>query len=266
MTRLTLSLLLLTGGVVAAAVAPGENLLINGAFEAEQLNFPVFWEKGGSTTGFDPTGGPGNTGALVFGNSEGLAGISSSCRQHDQQIVAGETYKMSAYVKTVGFKSRHCGIIVHNNGWYTEGGIKSFPENTDGWQYVEQEFVLSESKDNVYGVAIFAIDYVGEIRFAQVKLEAISDGKSCRCSALSSTSKVGRSPRQRAMGGNWSRVSLTSRPSNCAKRASSSVLSRTGCSSNQWAPPPNCGPTNARAWRAKRRSGRDRPAPLMSPG
>lgn len=173
--RLVLPILLVWASVVVAAVEPGENLLINGAFEAEQLDFPMFWQRGGDHTGFDPTGGPGNTGAVVFSNPEGLEGVRSTCRQHDQQIIAGETYRMSAYVKTQGFKSNHCGVIVHDNGWHKEAGIRSFPENTDGWQYMEETFELQESRDDVYGVAIFAIDYVGEIQFAQVKLEAVSE-------------------------------------------------------------------------------------------
>jgi len=173
--RLVLSVLIVSASVVCAAVKPGQNILINGAFEAEQLDFPMFWHKGGSQTGYDPTGGPGNTGAVVFSNPEGLDGVRGFCRQHDQQIIAGETYKISAYVRTQGFRSRHCGVIVHNNGWYKENGIRSFPENTDGWQYLETTSKLHESKGGIYGVAIFAINYVGEIRFAQVKLEAISD-------------------------------------------------------------------------------------------
>ena len=192
--RLILSTLIVSASVVCAAVKPGENILINGAFEAEQLDFPMFWEKGGSQTGFDPTGGPGNTGAVVFSNPEGLEGVRSTCRQHDQQIIAGETYKMSAYVKTTGFKSGHCGVIVHNNGWHKENGIRSFPENTDGWQHMEQTFQLQESKDGVYGVAIFAIDYVGEIQFAQVKLEAISDGRAGRKLGLAAPGRAEPSP------------------------------------------------------------------------
>lgn len=172
---LVVSVLLVWAGVVIAAVKPGENLLINGAFESEQLDSPAFWQKSGDHTSFNPTGGPGNTGAVVFSNPDETEGISSTCRQYDLQIIAGETYKMSAYVKTRGFKSSHCGIIVHNNGWLKENGIRAFPENTEGWQYMEQEFVLQESKDDVYGVAVFAIKYVGEIQFSQVKLEAISE-------------------------------------------------------------------------------------------
>ncbi|MDA3926070.1 MAG: hypothetical protein PF904_15340 [Kiritimatiellae bacterium] len=165
---------IISANIVCAAVKPGENILINGAFEAEQLDFPMFWQKGGSQTGFDPTGGPGNTGAVIFDNKDCAEGIKSTCRQYDQQIIAGETYKISGYVKTIGFKSRHCGIIVHNNGWYKANGVTSFPENTDGWQHVEKTFKLHESKDGIYGMAIFAISYTGEISFAQIKLEAIS--------------------------------------------------------------------------------------------
>ncbi len=183
LSKAMLTILILCAGAVGATVAPGENLLINGAFEAEQLSFPMFWQKDGANTGFDPTAGPGNTGAVVFSNPDGAAGVRSSCRQHDQQIVAGETYKMSAYVKSTGFESRHCGIIIHDNGWHRETGIRSLPRDTDGWQYLEQTFELQESKDNVYGVAIFAVDYVGEISFAQVKLEAISEAALAQSSA-----------------------------------------------------------------------------------
>lgn len=174
--RLVLPALVLSSGVVNAAVKPGENLLLNGAFEAEQLNFPVYWDKGGANVSFHPTAGPGNTGAVVFSNPDRVAGVRSTCRQYDQRLVAGETYKIGVYVKTKGFRSPHCGVIVHDNGWHQERGVRSFPEDTDDWQYLEQTFVLPESKENVYGVAIFAIDYVGEIQFAQVKLEAVSEG------------------------------------------------------------------------------------------
>ncbi|MBU0610867.1 MAG: carbohydrate binding domain-containing protein, partial [Armatimonadetes bacterium] len=174
--ELVLAILLVAASVVGAAVQPGENILINGTFESLGQAFPSFWDKGGSNTSASPTGGPGKTGAVIFSNPDGQKGVSSTCRQYDQKIIAGETYKMSADVKTQGFKSAHCGVIVIDNGWYKEYGLKSFPENTDGWQHLEQTFTLGESKNGVYGVAIFAINYVGEIQFAQVKLEALSAG------------------------------------------------------------------------------------------
>ncbi len=176
MRKLVPFILFVSTGLALAAVEPGENLLINGSFETEQLGFPMFWQKGGDNTSYDPTGGPESTGAVVFSNPDGLEGVRATCRQHDLHILAGETYRMSARVRTEGFSSGHCGVIVHNSGWHEEAGIRSLPENTDGWQHLEQTFELPESKDGSYGVAIFAINYVGEVQFADVTLEAVSEG------------------------------------------------------------------------------------------
>lgn len=174
--RLILSLLLVSAGLVSAAVKPGENLLVNGNFEGPGQAGPSYWDKGSSNATCDPTAGPDETGALIFSNPGAEKGVSATCRQYDLQLVAGETYKMSVYVKTQGFKSSHCGVVVIDTGWYKEYGIKSFPESTTGWQRLEQTFKLGESSNGVYGAVLFAIGYVGEIQFAQVKLEAISEG------------------------------------------------------------------------------------------
>lgn len=167
---------LVAASVVTAAVKPGENLLVNGNFESLGQSGPSYWDKGSSNISCDPRGGPDGTGAVTFSNPGAEKGISATCRQYDLQLVAGETYKMSVYVKTRGFTSAHCGVVVIDNGWYKEYGIKSFPQNTTGWQRLEQTFKLGESSNGVYGAVLFAIGYVGEIQFAQVKLEAISEG------------------------------------------------------------------------------------------
>jgi len=179
---LVLAIVLVSASVVGAAVKPGENLLVNGAFESQGGAFPTGWDTGGSNVGFSPTHGPDKGGAVAFSNPGGQRGVSSTCRQHDLRLLAGETYRMSAYVKTKGFRSPHFGVVVIDNGWYKEYGLRSFPENTDGWQHLEQTFELQESSNGIYGVALFAIDYVGEIQFAQVKLEAISAGALARSS------------------------------------------------------------------------------------
>ncbi|MFP4249427.1 MAG: carbohydrate binding domain-containing protein, partial [Armatimonadota bacterium] len=177
MNRLVALILLLSTGTAFAAVEPGENLLINGTFETEQLDFPMFWQKGGEHTSYDATGGPDGAGAVVFSNPEGLEGVRATCRQHDLLVREGETYKMSAWVKTEDFSSGHCGVIVHNSGWHEEAGIRSLPENTDGWEHLEETFEMPESEGGAgYGVAIFAINYVGEVQFANVTLEAVSEG------------------------------------------------------------------------------------------
>ena len=160
----------------SAAVAPGENLILNGNFEAEQLEFPQFWEQGSkSMVSYNPTGGPDSSPAIIFSNPEQLKGV-ATVRQFGLRLVAGETYKMSAWVKTNGFESGHCGVIAHNTGWYSSQGVVKFPETTDGWQLLENTFEAASSSDNSYGAALFAQHFKGEIHFAKVKLEAISPG------------------------------------------------------------------------------------------
>jgi hypothetical protein len=121
---LFLPLLLVSVSIANAAVKPGENILINGSFDSEDQDGLAFWEKSGVNVSSSRTGGPGKSGVLVFSNPEGKTGVRSTCRQHGQRLAAGETYKMSATIKTRGFKSPHCGIIIHDNGWYKEYGIQ----------------------------------------------------------------------------------------------------------------------------------------------
>ncbi|MGI5924188.1 MAG: hypothetical protein ACOX9E_09610 [Lentisphaeria bacterium] len=178
--RTTSSLLmaLALGGALSllAVVAPGENLLLNGDFEAEQAVFPHFWTANPPRlVSFNATAGPGAVGALRLSNPEGESGV-ASVRQLGLRLVAGETYKMSAWVKTSDFASGHCGIIVHNTGWFSSQGVRSFPATSDGWQYLENTFALETSKDGNYGVALFAKNFRGQIEIAKVKLEAISAG------------------------------------------------------------------------------------------
>lgn len=158
-----------------AAVSEGENLLVNGSFDAEQVAFPEFWTPSSSTKGvvYQRTGGPeGRKPAIVLqgvGDTTGQVSV----RQQGLTLVAGETYKLSVYIKTKGFRSRNAGVIIHNAGWTSETGFKNLPADSD-WTFREQTFTLFPSRDKEYGVAMFAIDLTGELCFADLKLEAIS--------------------------------------------------------------------------------------------
>jgi len=74
-----------------AAVAAGENLLVNGSFDAEQVDFPEFWSPSSSKNVlFLRTGGPeGKKAALVLKN-DGAAPGEASVRQQGMTLVAGE--------------------------------------------------------------------------------------------------------------------------------------------------------------------------------
>ena len=97
-----------------------------------------------------------------------------SVRQQGMTLVAGETYKLSAYIKTKGFKSRYAGLIVHNSGWTSAMGFTKLPADSD-WTFHEKTFTLMPSKNNEYGLAMFAVSLTGEIHFADLKLEAVSE-------------------------------------------------------------------------------------------
>ncbi len=160
-----------------AAVAEGENLLINSSFDAEQVSFPEFWSPSSSIKGvvYQRTGGPeGRKPAIVLQGNGGKSG-QVSVRQQGMKLVAGETYKLSGYIKTKGFQSRNAGLIIHNGGWFNEAGFKNLPADSE-WKLHEKTFKLFPSRDKEYGLAMFAIDLIGEIAFADLKLEAVSEG------------------------------------------------------------------------------------------
>jgi len=161
--------------VSPTAVGEGENLLVNGRFDAEQVAFPEFWTPSSSTRGvvYQRTGGPeGRKPAIVLRGGEDSAG-QLNARQQGLTLVPGETYRLSASIKTRGFKSRYAGLVLHNSGWTASAGFQNLPADSD-WTFREKTFTLFPSRDNEYGVALFAIDLTGEIGFADVKLEAVS--------------------------------------------------------------------------------------------
>jgi len=158
-----------------AAVAAGENLLINGTFDAEQVDFPEFWSPSSAkTVSFLRTGGPEGKKAAIVLRGDGSASGDASARQQGLTLVAGGTYKLSAFVKTKGFKSRNAGLILHNSGWINDVGLKALPADSE-WTLREKTFTLFPSKNKEYGVALFAVDLTGEISFADVRLEAVSE-------------------------------------------------------------------------------------------
>jgi hypothetical protein len=160
-----------------AAVNEGENLLVNGSFDAEQVAFPEFWTPSSSNKGvlYQRAGGPeGRKPAIVLqGDPDGNA--RPNVRQQGLTLVAGETYKLSAFIKTKGLKCRGGGLIIHNSGWTSDTGIKNLPPDSD-WTFREKTFTLFPSRNKEYGVAMHATDMTGELWFADVKLEAISEG------------------------------------------------------------------------------------------
>ena len=158
-----------------AAVEPGQNLLINPDFEAEQLDWPKYWHFGvRQYLQFELGGGPKSGGALVLKAELSEPGNARIRQLDTKMLVAGETYKISAWLKSSDFKAVRGGILLHNQGWWAARGILELPENTDGWEYFEEVFTLMESKDKGYTFTIYAQGFSGELQIGDLKLEAIS--------------------------------------------------------------------------------------------
>ncbi|MCX7044628.1 MAG: hypothetical protein NTX50_03945 [Candidatus Sumerlaeota bacterium] len=159
-----------------AAVAEGENLLVNGAFDAEQVAFPEFWSvTSDRNVLYRRAGGPDGKKASIVLQGDAATPGEVSVRQQGMTLVAGETYKLSAYIKTKGLKCRHGGLVIHNGGWTSDVGFKNLPTDSD-WMLMEKTFTLFPSRDKEYGLAMFAGDLTGEMHFADLKLEAVSAG------------------------------------------------------------------------------------------
>ncbi len=158
------------------AVAEGENLLINGGFDAEEVDFPEFWNPSSAKNViYRRDGGPKGKKPSIVLKSDGATPGTVSLRQQGMTLVAGETYKLSAYIKTKGFKSRYAGVVIHNSGWTSAVGITNLPADSD-WTFREKTFRLIPSKNKEYGLAMFASGLTGEIHIADVCLEAVSQG------------------------------------------------------------------------------------------
>lgn len=189
---LALLSVVILSSAVNAAVTEGENLLTNGGFEADQADFPESWrpvyanQSSVRNVVFDRTGGPaGKTGSIVL-SGDGTAPSEVRVDQRGPILVAGETYKLSAYVRTRGFKSPHAGLVIMNSDWTADVGLKSFPADSD-WTLIETTFTLISSSKKTYGVSMFAEDLTGEIGFSDLKLVAMSAAARAGSSAQLST-------------------------------------------------------------------------------
>ena len=165
----------LLGLATFAQVKPGENLLVNGKFDADQEDFPPFWaNQAGRYLSYNSSGGPNGIPSIKMTSPE-PSNTESTFRQYDLELVAGETYRVSAWVRTKDFKSKHYGITVCNNGWFSEQGIKTFAPTQD-WTLMTNEFKAEKSNNGKHMMIFFAVNFQGEVEIADVKLEAISKG------------------------------------------------------------------------------------------
>ena len=161
------------------AAAHAENLLLNGRFEADQVDVPTHWtgsvpENHPGLMSLTPSGGPGGIPSVRFRNPAGGNLLGASLRQYSITLVKGEKYRVSAWVRTKGFRARRWGILVVNQRWHASAGIDSVPADSD-WHRLQADIDMFDSGDGFYSLTIFLQKFVGEIEIADVSLEPLSE-------------------------------------------------------------------------------------------
>ncbi len=153
----------------------GENVLLNGRFETDQTVLPLYWAVNApkDVVAWRPSDGPGGTPCLSFRNPLGMK-EAVSVRQYGLQLVSNALYRISLRLRTKNFKSRTHGAVAINQGWYWADGVRAFPANAD-WTLLTSEFRAKASSNGLYSVAVFAIDFSGELDVADFRLEALDE-------------------------------------------------------------------------------------------
>ena len=160
-----------------AAVKPGENLLVNGTLEADQADFPPFWNANGRSKDcfkWHPSGGPEGLPYIAV-QAEKVPDV--RLKQFGLDLVKEGRYRLSMLVRTKGFRSgSHTGVMLVNSGlWRSTAGILSLPVNTTGqWVRVSNEFKCFPSSDG-YMVMVHVTNQKGELDVADIRLEALDE-------------------------------------------------------------------------------------------
>ena len=161
-----------------AAVKPGENLLFNGVLEADQADFPPFWNsntKSETDVKWHPSGGP--EGLPYFSINKGGNNPNIRIKQYGLDLVPDGQYRISMQVRTKNFRSgSHTGILLVNSGsWRSTAGVFALPQDTtDTWQRVTNEFKCFKAPDG-YTAMIHIADQRGDLDVADIRLEAIDE-------------------------------------------------------------------------------------------
>ena len=181
----------------AVAFAPGENILANGLLKPDGDGCLPEWNlpkspRIGTDTFLSASGGPKGAPSLRFAWTPASAG-DFALRQFDITLSTAGVYRLSAKVRTKGFRYGSAGFVVIDGGWQQSYGVKDFPE-TSGWSLVESRVKLKPSSDGVYSVALFANGVTsGEIEIADIRLEALDEAAAkgaCLSGVVRSLEKV----------------------------------------------------------------------------
>ena len=163
-------------GVCPAAVEPDENIVLNGALEADQAALPPFWNvKPQERISWKPSGGPDGR-PYVSISSDERDPAEATFRQYGLRLVEGGKYRISAYVRTKALTTGYGGVSVVNHGWYKSASAGKLPPDTAGkWVKLEHDFTCFASKDGTYSLVAFLTKFKGTFDVADIRLVALDE-------------------------------------------------------------------------------------------
>lgn len=169
------NLLALAVGMVAttafAAVDMGEELILNGKMNADQMDLPPYWMPDASTNcKFGLSSGPNGMPALVL-----LPGISkeNAVRQNGMNLSSNGIYVLSFMYKATDAEFDSCSIGIAASGWKFYSGM-DLPRQTDGWQKFSSTVVAqySPEDENRHFLVFYTVrQRGGTVAFADVSLK-----------------------------------------------------------------------------------------------
>lgn len=158
-----------------AEVKLGENILLNGRFETDQTDLPLYWSvtAPAGVVSWRPSDGPGGAPCMSFRNPEARRG-EMTLRQYGIRLASNGLYRVSLMLRTRNFKCKGHGAVAINQGWYWADGVHIFPETTE-WTCLTRDFRAKASSNGEYSVAVYAINFSGELDVADFQLEALDE-------------------------------------------------------------------------------------------
>lgn len=155
---------------MVSLTAAEKNLVMNGEFKMDGKVFPPFWmfrtHSPSQISGF-ASGGPDNKSFLRIEGKRAYAYV----QQNNLVLVKGETYRISAKVRTKNLTGKNSGVTVHPGDGK---GLMNLPENQSEWLYVEGGTTVPVDKQHyTVSIQVDAPDAVLDI--TELKLVPLSE-------------------------------------------------------------------------------------------
>ena len=176
--RIAVTVLVAAATVLARAqVKVGENILVNGALEADQVDFPQGWTFFPTRMvrpEWNPTGGPDGMPCVTFTHDGDGPSGNRQMRQMGIRLSPKGRYRLSAWVRPRdGFRAERFWLLAVNHGWHAARGVRELPP-VGRWTRVSNEFAGFTSKGDYYCTVSLA-DFHGSLDVADLRLEALDE-------------------------------------------------------------------------------------------